>query len=1104
MEEKEVTRIDDDELPCQSEDRIDIRRRLAPLAESGEESLRLFHELQVHQIELEMQNEELCQARNKLEEAREKYTDLYDFAPVGYFTLNRAGIISSVNLMGSTLLKIERSQLIGQRFANFLPVEARPSFAEFLTTVFTGLVKEAFETALENTLFFQIEALAAASGQECRITLTDITERKRTEVELLSKNLILTTQMETAINGILVVDENDKIKLFNQRFIEMWGIPPELFDTKEDAPVLQFVVAQVVDAESFQERIRYLYAHREEKSRNEITLKDGRIFERYSAPMFDDKGKYFGREWYFHDITELKSNERVNLACMHMLKSAATYSLDELLQATLDEAEKLTGSLIGFYHFLAADQKTLSLQSWSSRTKAGFCASESQGLHYDVSEAGVWVDCIRQRCPVIHNDYAVLPHRKGLPPGHAPLIRELVVPVFRNDSIVAILGMGNKARDYTQQDVEAVSLLADLTWEIVERKIAEESLQKSEERYRSLVTATSQIVWTTNAAGEVVDDLPSMRAFNGQSTEEIKGYGWSNAIHPDDIQQTLAAWKEAVETHSFYNTVFRMLRHDGEYRYLNSRGVPVIGKDGKIREWIGTCTDITEFKESSRRIKDSEMRYRRLFESAKDGILILEAESGLIFDVNPYLCELLGFSSEDFIGKHLWEIGAFKDIAASKDAFRTLQEKEYICYDDLPLSTKDGRKVEVEFVSNVYMVDKLKVIQCNIRDITENRKLEEQLRQSQKMEAVGQLAGGIAHDFNNILSAIVGFSTLVQMDMAENDPSHAHMEQVLAAVDRGAELTKSLLAFSRKQVMQPAPANLNEIILKTGKFLGRIIGEDIAFETTFKKETLTVNVDSGQIEQVLMNLATNARDAMPNGGTFSIATESVEIDHNFLDAHNYGVTGRYAQISVTDTGTGMDAATTARIFEPFFSTKDVGKGTGLGLPIVYGIIKQHNGFINVYSEPGIGTTFRIYLPLLLENSLDERAQAPSLPIPRGAETILLAEDDTMIRTLTKGFLTDFGYTVITATDGEDAISKFKENKERIQLLLFDLIMPKKSGKAAYDEIKKSGSDVRAIFVSGYLLDVIYKKGLEDERCDLVMKPVSPQDLLRKIREVLDR
>ncbi len=285
MEEKEITRIAGHELPCQSEERLDIRGRLAPLAESGEEALRLLQELQVHQIELEMQNEELCQARSALEEAREKYTDLYDFAPVSYFTLDRAGIISSINLMGSSLLKIERSQLIGQRFANFLSVETRPSFADFLTRVFTSLVKEAFETALENTLFVQIEALAAASGQECRITLTDITERKRTEEELMSKNLILTTQMETAINGILVIDENDTIKLHNQRFIEMWGIPPELLDTKIDAPVLQFATDQVIDVESFLEQIRYLNAHREEKSRDEITLKDGRIFERYSAPM---------------------------------------------------------------------------------------------------------------------------------------------------------------------------------------------------------------------------------------------------------------------------------------------------------------------------------------------------------------------------------------------------------------------------------------------------------------------------------------------------------------------------------------------------------------------------------------------------------------------------------------------------------------------------------------------------------------------------------------------------------------------------------------------------------------------------------------------------
>jgi CheY-like chemotaxis protein len=269
-------------------------------------------------------------------------------------------------------------------------------------------------------------------------------------------------------------------------------------------------------------------------------------------------------------------------------------------------------------------------------------------------------------------------------------------------------------------------------------------------------------------------------------------------------------------------------------------------------------------------------------------------------------------------------------------------------------------------------------------------------------------------------------------------------------------------------------------------------------------EPLIVNVDSGQFEQVLMNLATNARDAMLHGGSLSIVTESSEIDSEYIKAHGYGEPGGYALVSVSDSGMGMDAATTKRIFEPFFTTKAQGKGTGLGLAVVYGIVKQHGGFINVYSEPGIGTTFLIRLPLLQGGEYDGEEQVPQAQPAGGKETILLAEDEKDLRELIKDVLTEFGYTVIEAEDGEDAVRRFTENRERIQLLLLDVIMPKKSGKDACDEIRKMGSDIRTIFISGYPPDVILKRGLLEEGRDLIRKPVSPQNLLRKIREVLDR
>jgi PAS domain S-box-containing protein len=390
------------------------------------------------------------------------------------------------------------------------------------------------------------------------------------------------------------------------------------------------------------------------------------------------------------------------------------------------------------------------------------------------------------------------------------------------------------------------------------------------------------------------------------------------------------------------------------------------------------------------------------------------------------------------------------------------------------------------------------------QDVSAQKALEEQLRQAQKMEAIGQFAGGIAHDFNNILTAIVGFASMTQMKMAENDPLRPNIDQVLAAADRAAGLTQSLLTFSRKQVLTLHPVNLNDIIRKVDKFLGRIIGEDIRLQLVFKSEDMVINADSGQIEQVLLNLATNVRDAMPQGGIFSIVTETVDIDQEYIDFYGSGIPGSYARISVSDSGIGMDAETKKRIFEPFFTTKEVGRGTGLGLSIVYGIVKQHKGFINVYSELGRGTTFSIYLPLAKEGG-EARGEQPVLQYPvGGSETILMAEDDAVVRELSKTVLSDFGYNIIEATNGDEALQRYQENRDRIDLLLLDIVMPRKNGKEVYDEIVRSGAKVKAIFLSGYPAEVISSTGLMERGENLIMKPVHPQDLLRRIREELDR
>jgi PAS domain S-box-containing protein len=499
---------------------------------------------------------------------------------------------------------------------------------------------------------------------------------------------------------------------------------------------------------------------------------------------------------------------------------------------------------------------------------------------------------------------------------------------------------------------------------------------------------------------------------------------------------------------------------------------------------------------------------RNILQSVGEGFSVIERDYRIVIANRAFGCQSK-MPVEDITGKHCYEISHRTDRPChesgeecpTKHTFDTGQPHTVIhTHRD-----RDGNPLYVE-VRSYPMHDEsgnvVSVIEVT-NDITEKRKLEDQLRQSQKMEAIGQLAGGIAHDFNNILTAIIGYSNLLQMKMSEDDPLRADIDQILSSCHRAAHLTQSLLAFSRWQIIHPKPVRLNEIVKRVAKLLLRLIGEDVVLKTTLADKDLTIMADSGQIEQVLMNLATNARDAMPEGGILSIGTELVKLDDMFIKMHGYNIKpGMYSLLSVTDTGAGMDEPTRKRIFEPFFTTKELGRGTGLGLSIIYGIVRQHNGIVNVYSEPGKGTKFKIYLPMIV--SVIEEIEVGALPPPRGGtETLLVAEDDKEVRGLMKVVLDRFGYKVIEAVDGEEAITKFKENKDKIDLAILDVVMPKKDGKMAHEEIKNVRPEIKAIFLSGYRTDIIDKKGVLEEGVNFIQKPISPNELLRKVREVLD-
>ena len=517
-----------------------------------------------------------------------------------------------------------------------------------------------------------------------------------------------------------------------------------------------------------------------------------------------------------------------------------------------------------------------------------------------------------------------------------------------------------------------------------------------------------------------------------------------------------------------------------------------------------TRETISRMKAAEEHLAASENYLRSIIETEPECVKLLSRD-GTLLAMNPAGLAMIGAETADMVvGKSVYSLLT----PEYQDTFREFVES--VCCGskgscEFEIIGLDKTRSMLEAYAVPFYDEKTKnVVMLSVtRDVTERRKLEEQLCHATKMQAIGTLTGGIAHDFNNILAVIMGYGEILKDEIGQTDPRRKYVDQILAVSGKGATLINSLLAFSRKQSMNLRAVEVNGIVRSAEQLMLRLIGADIELKTVLTDRPLTILADGAQIEQVLLNLASNARDAMPTGGSLTIVTEPVEIDDEFIRVHGYGKTGAYARITVADTGVGMDEETKERIFDPFFTTKETGKGTGLGLSIVYGIIKQHNGYINIYSEPAKGSSVNVYLPLIRERSAAEEQRLPQEPAEGGGETVLLAEDDSTLRQLTKSVLEKYGYTVIEAVDGEDAIEKFIKHKDSIDLLLFDVVMPKKNGEEAYEEIRKVKADVKVIFASGYPSDIVRKKVKLGEHMELISKPVLPTVLMKTIRKILD-
>jgi two-component system, cell cycle sensor histidine kinase and response regulator CckA len=790
---------------------------------------------------------------------------------------------------------------------------------------------------------FGVAKLACGLEEDNKRMQSEIKERAEAEALLSRKTAFLEAQVNSSQDGILIVDQTGKKTLCNQRFVDLFSIPPDIADDELDQSRLKWVTDMVRDPEQFLKKVRDLYDHPEQISHDEVELKDGKIIDRYSSPVVGKLDEYYGRIWTFRDITERKRTEN---------------SLRE-------SEERFSGA---FEH--APIGMTLKRPN------------------------GPWLKVNRAFCNLV-----------------------------------------------------------------------------------------------------------------GYSESELLDRTFRDITHPDDIDATVEQKRRLFlgEIDSF----------QVEKRYIHAQGHVVTvslnislirDSDGEPVYIIAQMLDITERKRNEELL----LLLGSAVEQSKESIVITDSEIDApgprILFVNPAFTQMTGYSAEEAIGMTPRILqGPLTDKAVLSRLRQNLIECKKFEGQTINYR-KDGKPFALEWqiapVRNA--AGKVTHFMAIQHDITERKRLETQVFQSQKMETVGKLAGGIAHEFNSILTAIIGQSEMILADLPAESPMAQNAIEIGSAANRAAKLTRQLLAYGRKQILQPKPLDLNLVIANMEGMFSHIMGGNVNTRLVPAPGLHTVKADAGQIEQVIMNLAMNAHDAMPNGGGLTLETANVTVDQESVGRYPEMKPGEYVMLAVTDTGIGMSPEVKARVFEPFFSTKNVGQGTGLGLSTCHGIIKQSGGHISVYSELSRGATFKIYLPQVdFETRIPtQRLDSPNLPV--GTETILLVEDDPALREMAATLLRRLGYNVLSAANGIEALSlKQQHGVGHIDLLFTDVVMPHMSGKELSDRVLASHPHTRILFTSAYAENAIVHHGILDQEVALLQKPFTPSALAHKLREVLD-